>query len=131
MPSSAGSSSLERRSALALAGVPLAALVLSVLLAFASALPQRARAPGARTPAGTTVEMRGAPAQRTAARTPSAPTAEPAAISAGPAGQPGKAASLSALLAPWALAVDGVALLGLAAVLALRYTARRPRGARR
>jgi hypothetical protein len=136
MPSSAGSSSLERRSALALAGVPLAALLLSVLLAFASALPQRPPARGAVKPVETTAQTRAAPARRTSARTTSAPTAEPAApetaaISAGPAAEPAKTSSLAALLAPWAIGADVLALLGLIAVLALRRAARRPRGARR
>jgi hypothetical protein len=131
MPSSAGSSSLERRSALALAGVPLAALVLSVLLAFASALPQRLRARGAETPLPTAGQTRAAPAQRTTVRTPSVAAAQPAPASTRPTGGAGEPSSLWTLLAPWALAADVLALLGLVAVFALRRAARRPRRARR
>jgi hypothetical protein len=118
MLSSAGLNSPQLRSTLLLAAVALAALAVSLLLAFAVATAPRpdANGDGARHTIAT-------------AETPiAAPAAQPPAVStAAGAGQP---PLLWALLAPWAFAVDAVAVLGLAAVLILRYHARRRRGAR-
>ncbi len=63
-----------------------------------------------------------------------APAARPSAAENEPSKPPpsleNQAPSLSALLAPWAFAIDAIAVLGLAAVLIVRYNARRRRGAR-
>jgi len=90
------------------------------LLAFASAPRPHANGDGAR---------------RTIAETPiAAPAAQPPAARNGPSlplplsiDQP---SLLWPLLAPWAFAADAIAVLGLAAVLIVRYLARRRRGAR-
>jgi len=121
---SAGSSSPERRSALALAAVALAALTLSFLLTFVSTLPLRPRASAAAPPAS--AGRFGA--RPTAAAAPPVPTALPAVPSTGSA--PPKA-TLWTLLTPWALAVDALALLGIAGIFGLRRAAARARGARR
>jgi hypothetical protein len=125
MLSSAGLNSPQRRSALLLAAVPLAALAVSLLLAFASATAPRpdANGDGARR---TTAERRSSTqARETTAETPiAAPAAQP------PPSLVDQPPLLWALLAPWAFAVDAIAVLGLAAVLIVRYNARRRRGAR-
>ena len=134
MRSSAGVIDAERRSALGLAAVALAALALSLVLAFASTRLHRAAAPGDGALAPSADTRSGAPAQRTKAAPPIAmPTAR-----AGGFARRGdaelatdvKPKSLWTLLAPWALGADALAVLGLAAVLAVRRSARRRRGAR-
>ena len=105
----------ERRSATALAAIALTALALSLLLAFVSTLH---RQPGA-VVQRTTVSPAVTPAAA-ATVTPAPPAvavAEPAS-----AAEP---QSLYELLAPWAVTADVLAMLGLAAVLALRRAARR------
>jgi hypothetical protein len=107
---------------LALGALALAALAISLLLAFASVTAPLPKAPTA------------------------APAAQPLAVSTaagggvmhenevgrGAAGNgPSRPPLLWALLTPWALAVDALAVLGLAAVLIVRYTARRRSGARK
>ncbi|HZW53098.1 MAG TPA: hypothetical protein VFF00_03640 [Candidatus Elarobacter sp.] len=131
MPSSAGSNRAQRRPGLALAAVALAALALALALAYASTLQWHPRASGtaalpetpaarfgASAPAATTSGTRRAPA-----------TAQPVAAPAG--AEPERATGLWTLLTPWALAVDALALLGLALALASRRAAPGRRGARR
>ncbi len=131
MLSSAGLNSPQLRSSLLLAAVALAALAVSLLLAFASATAPRP-------------DANGDGARRTTAEAPLlAPAAQPPAVSTAAGadaehesdvgGVPGNGPSrprLWALLAPWAFAVDAIAVLGLAAVFIVRYNARRGRGAR-
>jgi len=106
-------------SRLLLAAVALAALTISLLLAFASATAPRP-------------DANGDGARRTTAETPiAAPAAQPRAVSTGAGADVDQPPLLWVLLAPWAFAVDGIAVLGLAAVLIVRYNARRRRGARR
>ncbi len=128
MLSSAGLNSPQRRSALWLAAVALAVLAVSLGLAFAFASAPRPAA-------------NGDGARRTSVETPIvAPAAQPAAVSTAAGADAehvndvrGAAGSgpLWAVLAPWAFAIDGIAVLGLAAVLIVRNNARRRRGARR
>ncbi len=120
MLSSAGLHSPQLRSPLWLAAVALAALAVSLLLAFASATAPRP-------------DANGDAARRTTAETPiAAPAAQPPAAStaAGADAEHEQPPLLWTLLAPWAFAVDAIAVLGLAAVLIVRYNARRRRGAR-
>ena len=121
MLSSAGLNSPQFRAPLWLAAVALAVLAVSLVLAFASAPAPRpdANADAARrTTAETHLSTR---APETTAQTPSAAPASPV----------DRPPLLWALLAPWAFAADAIAVLGLAAVLIVRYNARRRRGARR
>lgn len=123
MRSSAGVIDAERRSATALAAVALAALALSLVLAFVSTL-HRQPAPAVQRTAAV------APAATPAVATTAVPTAAPTpAVAVAEPVTDRKPQPLWELLAPWALAADVVAGLGLAAVLAVRYAARR-RGAR-
>ncbi len=122
MQSSAGSHSPPFRPRLLLAAVALAALAASLLLAFVSTRATRPHASrdGVRV---------------TTAAAPIAVPATPPAASIVPrdAENPhraGAAPSLSALLLPWAFAVDAIAVAGLAAILIVRYKMRRRRGAR-
>ncbi len=119
MPSSAGLRNPQFRSRLLLAAIPLAALAASLLLAFASAIALRAHAAGEG-------------ARPTTVSTPLVTQATPPAIPA--IGDAGSARSrppmLWGLLAPWAFGVDAIALLGLAAVLIVRYNAPRRRETR-
>ncbi|HEY5349146.1 MAG TPA: hypothetical protein VIJ64_05425 [Candidatus Lustribacter sp.] len=128
MQSSAGLRNPRLRSQLLLAAVPLAALAVSLMLAFVVASAPR---PEANADAGAparvmTVEPRIA-----------VPVAAPLAMStpaggdAKPGTDAGRPPSMGALLAPWAFAVDVLAVLGIAVVLTVRYRARRRRGARR
>jgi hypothetical protein len=106
----------QLRSPLWLAAVALAALAVSLLLAFASVTAPRP-------------DANGDGARRTTAETPiAAPAAQPPAASTAADAEPPP--PLWALLAPWAFAVDAIAVLGLAVVLIVRYNARRRRGAR-
>jgi len=125
MPSSAGSNSPERRSALALTAVALAALALALLLAYASTLRPHPRATGPATAQEGPVPRFGAQPTPAAAGSTPAATAQPA------AGAPPQAATLWALLTPWALAIDALALVGIAVVVALRRALPGRRGARR
>jgi hypothetical protein len=125
----------QRQSALFLAVVALVALAVSLMLAFASAPPQRTGANG--DGALHTAERRSSARARgsTAGATIVAPTAKPPAAStvAGARQPPSlvdQSPSLWTLLAPWALAVDALAVLGMAAVLTLRHGTRRRRRAR-
>jgi len=128
MRSFAGSNSGEGRSALALAAVALAALTLSLLLAYVSTLPLHQRASGP-------VAVQTAPPARFGAPPTAAPAGPPGVTAAPPGAAPGggepQAPTLWALLTPAALVVDGLALLAIAAVLALRRALPRRRGARR
>ena len=107
-----------------LASVALAALAVSLLLAFASTMAPRLVANVERA-RGTTLETRfSTQAPETTAETPiAARTAKPSALG-------DQTAPLWALLAPWAFAVDVIAVLGLAGVLMVRYNARHRRRAR-
>ncbi|MGH7728601.1 MAG: hypothetical protein ACREM2_07420 [Vulcanimicrobiaceae bacterium] len=121
MPSSAGSNNPELRSSLWLIAVALAALAGALLLAFTFAFVTAPR------PAGRSLQARPATAQT--------PMTVAATQRSAPAASSGAAAGVErlplwALLAPWAFAVDALAVLGLAAVLLVRYLARRRRGAR-
>ena len=131
MLSSAGLLSPELRSRLLLAAVALAALAVSLLLAFASATAPRpdANRDGARS---STAERRSSTqARETTAQTPiAAPAAQPPAVSTAAGADADRPPLLWALLAPFAFAVDAIAVLGLAAVLIVRYNARSRRGAR-
>ena len=130
MQSSAGLHSPELRSRLFLAAVALAALAASLLLAFVSATAPRPNAnrDGARS---ATVERRSSTqARQTTAETPIAVPAQPAAVSTAAGADTDQPPLLWALLAPWAFAVDAIAVVGLAAVLIVRHNARRRRGAR-
>jgi hypothetical protein len=130
MLSSAGLNSPQFRSALSLAAVALAALAVSLLLAFASATVRPdANGDGARR---TAVEGRfSAQAREKSAEKPiAAPAAQPPAVSTAERAAADQPPLLWALLAPWAFAADAIAVLGLAAVLIVRYNARRRRGAR-
>ena len=124
MPSSAGSNSPERRSALALTAVALAALALALLLAYASTLRPHWRAAGSE-------PAQGGPVPRFGAQPTPAPAGSPPATAQPAAGAPGQAATLWTLLTPWALAIDALALVGIAVVLALRRALPGRRGARR
>jgi hypothetical protein len=132
MPSSAGLNNPQLRSLLWLAALPLATLAASLLLAFAVTVVPR-------------FHWIRIGAHRAAPQTPiAAPAARPfpastaAGSNAGHGGDAGAAAangssepaSLWPLLTPWAITVDAVALLGLAAVLLVRNNSRRRRGAR-
>jgi len=110
MLSSAGLNNLQLRSTLLLAAVVLASLAVSLLLAFAVATAPR---PTAEIPIA-------------------APAAQPPAVSRAAVAdaEHDQPPPLWALLAPWAFTVDAIAALGLAAVLVVRYHARRRRGAR-
>jgi hypothetical protein len=115
-----------------LAAIALTALAVSLLLAFASTTALRPDANGdaASRP---TLEPRFAapPAPLHALPTAAGADAEHGNDAGGAAGNaPSRPPLLWALLAPWAFAVDAIALLGLAAVLFVRYNARRRRGAR-
>lgn len=96
-----------------LAAVALAALAVSLLLAFAFAMPPRPH------PSGVAVHR--AIAETRNATPPVQPP--PALVDQPP--------PLWVLLTPWAFGVDVIAMLGLAAVLIVRYNARPRRGARR
>jgi len=126
MLSSARLNSPQLQPALSLAALALAALALSLLLAFAFAMAPR-RAANGDSATRTTVESRfGSPARQTTAQIPIvAPAAQPPAASSF-ADRP----TLWALLAPFTFAVDAIAVLGLAAVLVVRYNVRRRRGVR-
>lgn len=127
MLSSAGSViSPQRRPALWLAAIALAALAVSLVLAFAAAPPQRSGANGddaLRTTAQSGSNPRVAP-------TPALPASTLARSDANLPSLAEKPPLLWTLLAPWAIAADVLAVLGLAAVLAVRHAQRR-RGARR
>jgi hypothetical protein len=128
MQSSVGVIDAERRSAFGLAAVALAALALSLVLAFVSTLFHHtaARGDGARRPPAQT--RAGAPARRTNAAPVAMPTVASTVSSGGVELAPDvKPASLWSLLTPWALAVDALAVLGMAVVLAVRHSARRRR----
>lgn len=143
MLSSAGLHSPQLRSPLYLAAVALAALAVSLLLAFAVAPASRPDANGDRA-RHTIAERRSSKqTQETTAETLLATRAQPPAVSTvagvdaehgndvgGAAGNGPSRRLLWGLLAPWAFAVDEIAVLGLAAVLIVRYNARRRRGAR-
>ena len=120
MLSSAGWPSPEIRSRLALAAVALAALAVALVLAFASVTVPR-----------TMVHQRsGTAVQKTPDHLPAAaPAAQPPAASTATGVLDER--PLWPLLAPWAVAVDVIAALGLVAVLIVRATARRRRGVRR
>ncbi len=122
MQSSAGSHSPPFRPRVLLAAVALAALAASLLLAFVSTTAARphARRDGARV--ATAATPIAAPATPPAASTFPADAENPNGVGAAP--------SLSALLTPWAFAVDAIAVAGLAAILIVRYKMRRRRGAR-
>jgi hypothetical protein len=106
----------QLRSLLSLAAVALAALAVSLLLAFASVT-----VPTAKTPIAAPA------AQPPAVSTAASVDAEHGNDVGGAVDQP---PLLWALLAPWAFAVDAIAVLGLAAVLIVRSNARRRRRAR-
>jgi hypothetical protein len=132
MRSSVGVIDAERRSALALAAVALAALALSLVLAFVST---RLHFPAARSSVARPAADRHAvaPARGTqAAPRLRMPTVAPPVLAGSPVlPNDGRPASLWTLLAPWALGVDALALVGLAAALAVHRSARRRRrGAR-
>jgi membrane protein implicated in regulation of membrane protease activity len=132
MPSSASAvTSRQDRSALYLAAVALAALAISLLLALASVALQRTTAihHGAARPTvhqpvvaaqPPDVQPRNAPLQP--------PIAQPRSRPRTPSSVAGEPPSLWTVLAPWALGVDGFAVLGMVAVLALRRGARRNGG---
>ena len=127
MRSSVGVIDAERRSATALAAVALAALALSLLLAFVSTLHRQPDRAVQRNTAA-------APAATPAIAVTTAPTvavtaAPPAAVAVAEPRNDAKPQPLWALLTPWAVTADVLAALGLAALLAVRRTARR-RGAR-
>jgi hypothetical protein len=113
--SAGGVISPERRSALFLAVVALAALAVSLMLAFAST---PAKLPGAN----------GAGALRKIAESRSGAEARSTNL---PVPSVDKPPLLWRLLTPWALALDALAVLGMVAVLALRHGARRRRRAPR
>jgi hypothetical protein len=124
MPSSAGLNNPQLRSLLWLAAVPLVTLAASLLLAYAVTLVPHfhwIRIGVHRAAPQTTIA---APAARPF---PVSTAGNDAGAASAAASEP---ASLWALLAPWAIAVDAVALLGFAAVLMVRYSSRRGRGAR-
>lgn len=112
-----------------LAAVALAALALSLLLAFASATAPRSDA-NDDVSRGTSAEARSnAQGPEAAAQTPVAAPAPRwpdlwSTIAGAGTGQP---QMLRSLLAPWVFAVDVIALLGLAAVLIVRNGTRRRR----
>ncbi|MFN2461723.1 MAG: hypothetical protein ABR591_13745 [Candidatus Velthaea sp.] len=124
----------ERLSAVALAAVALAALVLSLGLAFASALRWNPGANGDRAPRAIARTRPSAPAQlKTAAArgvTPAvaATAASTASVADAMRVKDVKPQSLWTLLTPWALTADVLGALGMAAVLGLRHVARRRRG---
>lgn len=120
MPSSVGNViSPSRRAALWLAAVALTSLALALLFAYAS-VPRSSDVIAG--PAGDTTTVSSTVVRQ---RETSANGSGPA---AGDANE--NPASLAQLLAPWALGADALALAGLAAVLAVRYGARRRGGAR-
>ncbi|MBV8367751.1 MAG: hypothetical protein JO036_02290 [Candidatus Eremiobacteraeota bacterium] len=129
MPSFAGSTSGERRSALALAAVALAALVLSLLLAWLATLPRHPRAAGPAAVATAPPARFGAPPTAASAATPRPVAAPPgaASIGAGPAQPP----TLWGLLTLPALVIDALAVAALAVVFLLRHALPGSRGARR
>ena len=108
MLSSAGLNSPQLRPTLLLAAIVLAALAVSLLLAFAAA-----------TVPSTTAEIPIA-----------APAAQSPAVSPAAGAEHDRSPLLWALIAPWAFAVDAIAVLGLAVILIVRYHARRRRGVR-
>jgi membrane protein implicated in regulation of membrane protease activity len=115
----------QLRSTLWLVAVALAALAVSLLLAFAAATAPRpdANGDGARrttATAGTPIASHENNVGDAAGNGPSRPL--PSLVD--------RPRPLWTLLAPWAFAVDAIAVLGLAAVLIVRYHARRRRGAR-
>lgn len=131
MLSSAGLNSPQLRPPLWLAAVALAALALSLLLAFASTMVPRPDANGDAARRTTADRPAGTPTRETTEKTPiAAPAAQPPAVSTAAGAAADSPPRLWALLAPWTFAVDAIALLGFAAVLIVRYNARRRRGAR-
>ena len=104
-----------------LAAVALAALAVSLLLAFAFAMPPRPH------PSGVAVHR--AIAETRNATPPVQPP--PALVDQPPPALVDQPPPLWVLLTPWAFGVDVIAMLGLAAVLIVRYNARPRRGARR
>ncbi len=151
MRSSAGSPSPELRSGLWLATVPLAALVVSLLLALVVAMLLRSHANdvsarGEGTPVRSSVMANAAPGRNAAtvpnavavpnaATVPNAGTAAnaaaaPNAAAVAPSSAVDQNAPLWTLLARPALAVDALAAFGLAVMLAVRFRVRRRRGAR-
>ena len=112
-----------------LAAVALAALALSLLLAFASATAPRSDA-NDDVNRGTSAETRSnAQGPETAAQTPVAAPAPrwPGLWSTIAGANTSQPQMLRALLAPWVFALDVIALLGLAAVLIVRNGTRRRR----
>jgi hypothetical protein len=130
MLSSAGLHNPELRSRLSLAAVALAALAISLLLAFASATAPRPHANGDGARRTTAERGSSGQARETTAKTPIAPPAAQRAASTAAGADVDRPPLLWALLAPWAFAVDAIAVLGLAAVLIVRSDVRRRRGAR-
>jgi membrane protein implicated in regulation of membrane protease activity len=119
--------SRQVRSRLYLAAVPLAAFAIALVLALASVAVQHSiTANGARALRTSANRPAGADVPNPAAHVPiAAPRSEPATPRAVLTGEP---PSLSTALAPWALAADAFAVLGMIAVLALRYVAGRRGG---
>jgi hypothetical protein len=114
-----------------LVAVAFAAFTISLLLAFASAKVPRPDANGGSAHRTTAERHSSTQARETTAETPiAAPAAQPPAASMTAGAAVDQPPPLWVLLAPWAFAVDGIAVMGLAAVLIVRYNARRRRGAR-